>query len=282
MGLLVSSTEMNTETTKNLTKTLSKTELVDMELRGRIYGARFDVLHLESMLEARKKGLRDPHFKLFKNWFGEVDLLEGNNINVTYHGAFYDLKVAMNSYGLCPSIDWDFTETPNSQIEELKAGQLEVEDLIGVYRSAVSISPLQGCSKLVLRMNMCGVKKIVFGQLTDGDTKTLDKKRSCKVAHLISRPYSREMVEELEKSTQTQKLVLIANLAVEIDNLKTKILGLNKPQWPKIPCDEKVQTSNEGWVPSSHIKANRKPTGKNGKTKNARAKNGKVKRRGRV
>ena len=263
--------------TENTTKPLSKSEIEEMELRGKIYGARFDILHLEAIFEAREKGLRDPHFKLFKNWFGEVDLLQDKSINVTYYGAFYDFKVAMQSYGLSPSIDWDFTKTRDSKIDELKAGQIELDDLIGIYRNLVPISPLQGSTKMVLRMTMCGVKKVVFGQLTDGDRKTLEKRKNSMVVHLTSRPYTTEMVEELEKSTHNQKLELLANLAMEIGNLKKDIFALNEHKWPKIPCDSKVHTNNEDWVPNSHKvlperKASRKPKSKNGKSKNGKPK----------
>ena len=268
---------VKTELIKNTIKPLSKSEIEEMELRGKIYGARFDILHLEAIFEAREKGLRDPHFKLFKKWFGEVDLLQDNCINVTYYGAFSDFKVAMQSYGLSPSIDWDFTATTDSKVEKLKAGIIDLDSLIGIYRNVAPISPLQGSTKMVLRMTVCGVKKMVFGQLTDGDRRTLTKRRNCMVVHLNSRPYTTEMVEELENSTHNKKLELLANLAVEIDNLKKDIFALNELKWQKAACDGNTQTNNEDWVPSSHKvlperKASRKPKSKNGKSKNGKSK----------
>ena len=126
-------------------------------------------------------------------------------------------------------------------------------------------------------MTMCGVKKVIFGKLTDGDRKTLEKRRNSMVMHLTSRPYTAEMVEELEKSTHNQKLELPANLTVQIDSLKKDIFALNEHKWPKIPCDNKAQTNSEDWVPSSHKvlperKVSRKPKGKNGKSKNGKSK----------
>ena len=102
---------------------LSKTQLVDLDLSGQIHGARLNLLNLKSLREAKEKGTLEnptkfPRFKVFHNWFGEVDLVENNCINITFFGPYYDLQMAMKVYGLCPSIEWDFTETPVSQLAE--------------------------------------------------------------------------------------------------------------------------------------------------------------------
>ena len=75
-------------------KELSKDELVDLDLRGQIHGARLNLTNLQSLLEAKAKGnmetlyttpqvqLSPEHprmarFNVFDQFFGEVDLLQG-------------------------------------------------------------------------------------------------------------------------------------------------------------------------------------------------------------
>ena len=75
-------------------KELSKDELVDLDLRGQIHGARLNLTNLQSLLEAKAKGNmetlyttpevelppeynRMARFNVFDQFFGEVDLLEG-------------------------------------------------------------------------------------------------------------------------------------------------------------------------------------------------------------
>ena len=73
---------------------LSKDELVDLDLRGQIHGARLNMQNLLSLLEAKAKGnmetlyttpqvqLSPEHprmsrFNVFDQFFGEVDLVKG-------------------------------------------------------------------------------------------------------------------------------------------------------------------------------------------------------------
>ena len=75
-------------------KKLSKSELVDLDLRGQIHGARLNMQNLLSLLEAKAKGNREmlyttpeveispgynrmARFNVFDQFFGEVDLLQG-------------------------------------------------------------------------------------------------------------------------------------------------------------------------------------------------------------
>ena len=69
-------------------KELSKDELVDLDLRGQIHGARLNLTNLQSLLKAKAKGDMEmlwmtsgssklARFNVFDQFFGEVDLLEG-------------------------------------------------------------------------------------------------------------------------------------------------------------------------------------------------------------
>ena len=243
------------------TKKLSKTQLVDMDLCGQIHGARLDLLNLESLRDSKEiSRVSDfPRFNVFHNWFGEVDLVQGNCINITFFGPYYDLRMAMQVYGLCSSIKWDFMETPVSQLEEHKSGQLVTDDLIGIYRNSVPISPLQGNGALLLKMASKGARKCIFGSMIEGDIETLDKKKNTGMSLVMSMVYPNTLIETIEKSTQIQKLIMIANLIVKIDDAKKDILSMKNPQTKTEPTKTRNQSERK-----------------------RKAKNGKAKRRGRV
>ena len=247
-------------------KKLSKAQLVDLDLNGQIHGARFDLLNLQSLRKAKEndsseRASKFPRFNLFNNWFGEVDLLEGNSINITFFGPYYDLQMAMQVYGLRSTIQWDFTETPVSQLEDHKAGRLEIGDLIGIYRNSTPIPPTQESLALILKMTSEGARKCVFGSMIEGNIKTLDKKKDTGMSYVMSMVYPNTLTNTLEKSTQMQKLIMIAELTVKIDDLKKEIFS----------TQESTNSQNQQGRKKPEVKYNGR-----------KRKNGKSKRRARV
>ena len=187
--------------------------------------------------------------------------------------------MAMPVYGLCSSIEWHFTETPNSQLEQYKTGRLELDDLIGVYRNTVPITPHQGSRTLLLKMTSKGARKCVFGSMLEMDLETLDKKKGTKQTNVMSIVYPNSMIDTIEKSSQMQKLVMIANLTVQIDDLKKGILSIGNAE-TKL---EELMLMTQ--LLKTQITQNQpEPKGPAVKTrvKKRKTKNGKSKRRARV
>ena len=109
------------------------------------------------------------------------------------------------------------------------------------------------------------------------DLETLDKKKGTKQTNVMSIVYPNSMIDKIEKSSQMQKLVMIADLTVQIDDLKKDILSIGN-------AEAKLEELMAQLIETQITQNQPEPKGPTVKTtvKKRKAKNGKSKRRARV